>query len=476
MKPQEIDYLIIGGGPGGTPTAMALASAGKSVMLVEKGAGLGGTCLFEGCIPSKIFRESARRLRELKEAGDFGLCLPTLDVTVNWSAVLERKRAILKRRSEGALQNTGRLPTLNTEFGQCRLLSSRSAIIEKEDGTPQEVHFEKAILATGSVPFLPPIRGIDHPRVHDSESILNIDHIPETLLVIGGGPIGVELGQVFNTLGSQVTILETSPRILGPVDKELALLLQQRMQQEGIAIHTHCQVTAILHTGHSEFVEYTDQAGEKQHSIADTVLMVTGRRPNVEGLGLENTAVKHDPHGIEVDASLQTTEAGIYAVGDVVGQPMFAHWATAQGLALARHLMDQPVPFPTANTNSAVIFSEPEIGIAGLTEQQAKQAGLDIEVARYDFHNDARAQIDGHDNGILKIIYETSSHKVIGVHALVEGAGELMGEAALLVKAGLPIEAIAGAIHPHPTLTESFVMAVRSAMAKAGKPNDHKQK
>ncbi len=462
---KQYDVLVIGGGPGGTPTAMALAQAGKKVLLVEAGAGLGGTCLFEGCIPSKIFRESARRLREIREASDFGLCLPTQDVTVNWSAVLERKRAILKRRSDAALQNTERLPTLKTVFGRCRLLSSRSASIEKEDGTTQEIHFEIAILSTGSVPFMPPIRGIEHPRVHDSESILNIDHIPDKLVIVGGGPIGVELGQVFNTFSSQVTILETAPRILGPVDEELATLLQQTMQQQAIDIHTSCQVEAIVHSGQDVFVEYTDQAGEKQHSIADTVLMVTGRRPNVEGLGLENTAVKHGLHGVEVDATLQTTEAGIYAVGDVTGQPMFAHWATAQGLALARHLMGQPVPFPTAATNTAVIFSEPEIGIAGLTEQQAQEAGLDIAVARYDFHIDARAQIDGSDNGLLKIIYETSNHKVVGVHALVEGAGEIMGEAALLVKAGLPIEAIAGAIHPHPTLTESFVMAVRAALA-----------
>ncbi len=461
----QYDVLVIGGGPGGTPTAMALAQAGKKVLLVEAGAGLGGTCLFEGCIPSKIFRESARRLRELRQSSEFGLCLPTQDVTVDWSTVLKRKRAILKRRSEGALRNAGQLPTLNTVFGHCRLLSSRSASIEKEDGTTQEVHFEKAVLSTGSVPFMPPINGIEHPRVHDSESILNIDHIPNKLVIVGGGPIGVELGQVFNTFGSEVTILETAPRILGPVDEELATLLQQAMQQQAIDIHTSCQVQAIVHSGQDVFVEYTDQAGEKQHSIADTVLMVTGRRPNVEGLGLENTAVKHGHHGVEVDATLQTTEGGIYAVGDVTGQPMFAHWATAQGLALAHHLMGQPVPFPTAATNTAVIFSEPEIGIAGLTEQQAQEAGLDIAVARYDFHIDARAQIDGSDQGLLKIIYETSSHKVVGVHALVEGAGEIMGEAALLVKAGLPIEAIAGAIHPHPTLTESFVMAVRAALA-----------
>lgn len=468
MKTQNVEYLIIGGGPGGTPMAMALAAAGKSVLLVEKGPGLGGTCLFEGCIPSKIFRETARRLRELREASEFGLCLPTQDVVVNWSAVLERKRAILKRRSEAALQHTQQLPTLESHFGQCRLLSPRSAIINQEDGTELEIQFDKAILATGSTPFLPPIRGIDHPRVHDSESILNIDHIPEKLVIIGGGPIGVELGQVFNTLGSQITLLETSPRILRPVDEELAMRLQTRMQTDGINIISRCQVSGIIHSGQSVFVNYEDQHGNESHTIADTVLVVTGRRPNVEGLGLENTTVQHDPHGIKVDSKLQTDEAGLYAVGDVVGQPMFAHWATAQGLALARHLLGQAVAFPSADTNSAVIFSEPEIGIAGMTEQQAQQAGLNVAVARYDFQHDARAQIAGRDAGLLKIVFETGSRKVIGVHALVEGAGELMGEATLLVKAGLPIEAIAGAIHPHPTLTESFVMAVRGALAKAG--------
>jgi dihydrolipoamide dehydrogenase len=333
------------------------------VMLVEKGQGLGGTCLFEGCIPSKIFRESARRLRELREAGQFGLCLPTQDVTVNWSAVLERKRTILQQRSEAALHKTGQLPTLKTVFGNCRLLGPRSAVIESEtdgaDSKALEVHFEKAILATGSVPFVPPIKGSDHPRVHDSESILNIDHIPKRLVIIGGGPIGIELGQIFNTLGSEVSILETASRILGSVDEELGSRLQQRMSDDGIDILTDCKVQAIETTGHGVFVEYNIETGEEQHKIADTVLMVTGRRPNIDGLGLENTSVQYDAHGITVSDTLETSEAGIYAVGDAIGQPMFAHWATAQGLALARYLLGQPVKFPGTETNTAVIFSRP---------------------------------------------------------------------------------------------------------------------
>ncbi len=467
MTIQQVEFLVIGGGPGGTPAAMALASAGKSVMLVEKGQGLGGTCLFEGCIPSKIFRESARRLRELKEAGQFGLCLLSQDVTVNWSAVLERKRSILQQRSEAALHKSEQLPTLKTVFGVCELLCSSSAIIEIGGGDKMEVHFEKAILSTGSVPFVAPIKGSDHPRVYDSESILNIDHIPKRLVIIGGGPIGVELGQVFNTLGSDVSILEAASHILGPVDKEFASRLQQRMSDDGIDIITECNTRDILTTGHGVFVEYSINGGEEKHKIADTVLMVTGRRPNVEGLGLENTRVLYNAHGITVNDKLETDEVGIYAVGDVIGQPMFAHWATAQGLALARHLLKQPVKFPTVEINSAVIFSEPEIGIAGLTEQQAKQAGLNVQEARYDFKQDARAQIAGCADGLMKIIFDIDSRRVVGVHIMVEGAGELIGEAALLVKSGIPIEAVAAAIHPHPTLTESFVMAVRKMMAQA---------
>jgi len=464
------DVLIVGGGPGGTPTAMALASAGKQVVLVESGEGLGGTCLFEGCIPSKIMRESARRLRELREAADFGLCLPTQDVRLDWSAIQERKRAILQRRSQAAMAHLQQFPGLSFLHGSAHFLGPRHAQINLADGKSVQVDFEHAIIATGSLPFLPPIKGIDHPRVLDNQSILAIDHVPNDLTIIGAGPIGVELAQIFRTFGSKVTILEAAPGILGPVDQELAGQLRQRMEGDGIDIHTDCHVSAIIHSGQSVSVEYTPSDQDKQHHFTDNVLVAVGRRPNIVGLGIENTAIEHDVHGIKVDVTLQTTEPGIYAVGDVIGQPMFAHWATAQGLMLARHLLGQPVAFPEPRTNTAVIFSEPELAMAGLTEVQARETGIDVGVARYDFKQDARAQIAGSDAGMLKIVFDKRNRKVLGVHVLVEGAGDLMGEAAVLVKTGLPLEAIAGAIHPHPTLAESFVMAVRNAMA-SHRPN-----
>ncbi len=460
------DVLVIGGGPAGTPLAMALAQAGRKVTLVEAGPGLGGTCLFEGCIPSKIFRETARRLRELRAADTFGLCLPTQDAKVNWSAVLARKRAILKRRGETALARAGRIPTLEVVKGHARLLSPRSAEITLPNDQRRTISFEQAVIATGSIPVRPPIPGVDHARVLDSEDILDIGEIPQRLVIIGGGPIGVELGQVFRTLGSEVALLEAAPHILGPVDPELAQILTDRMQNDGIEITTGCQIKAIVNTGgDGVYVEYTASARGERRRFADTVLLVTGRRPRVEGLGLEQTGVTHGPHGIEVNAELETAEPGIFAVGDVIGQPMFAHWATAQGLALARHMRGLPSQFPLAEHNSAVIFSEPEIGMAGLTEAQARERGIAVGIARYDFAQDARAQIAAHDDGMLKIVYDKESRRVVGVHALVEGAGEIMGEAALLVRAGIPIEALANSIHPHPTLTESFGLAARMALA-----------
>ncbi|VAW96398.1 Dihydrolipoamide dehydrogenase [hydrothermal vent metagenome] len=462
---KQYDILVIGGGPGGTPAALALAQAGKKVLLVEAGGGLGGTCLFEGCIPSKIFRETAHRLRDVNRAAEFGIQLPTELVHLDWHRVQARKQEILQRRSGAAVKKVAQFKTLDLLFGHARLQGPRQAEIQPHEGDAFMLRFEQCILATGSRPNRLPLRGVDLPQVYSSDAILDIECIPEHLTVIGGGPIGVELAQVFHALGASVTLLERGPRILQGVDEELVGILERQLIEQGITLHRNASVKSINHTGKGVFVQYDLAEGGYDQTFATVVLMAAGRHAHIDGLGLEATAINASPHGIEVDETLQTTEPGIYAVGDVAGQPMFAHWATAQGLALARHLLGQPAPFPQVTHNSAVIFSTPELAMAGLTETQARAAGMEVAVARYDFSQDARAQISGDDSGILKIVYKTSDRKIIGVHALVEGAADLMGEAALLVRTGLPLEAVVGAIHPHPTLTESFAVAVRSVLA-----------
>jgi dihydrolipoamide dehydrogenase len=464
---RKFDELIIGGGPGGTPAAMALASAGRRVLLVERGAGLGGTCLFEGCIPSKILRESAQRLQAIRRAREFGLQVPAGEIGVDWGAIMKRKAEILGRRSGGALAHARQIPGLDVQFGTAALTGPRRARITPREGQPEDVEFSSAIIATGSLPNPLPVPGGDLQRVLTSEQILEVDHVPSRMVLVGAGPIGVEMAQIFAAFGSRVTLLEAGPRILAPVDEEIALALDGHIRRQGVALELGVAVAAIASEGNHVRVRYRDAAGAPHEAEAELVLVATGRRPNVEGLGLEHTRVRHDRHGVKVNAKLETDEPGIYAIGDVVGQPMFAHWASAQALALAGHLLGRPARFPEPASNTAVIFSAPELGMAGLTESAARAAGHDVGVARYDFRADARAQVSGHPEGLLKLVYDSKSRAVLGVHILAEGAASLLGEGALAVRAGIPVEAVAAAIHPHPTLSESVGSAAREASASA---------
>lgn len=461
----QYDALIIGGGPGGTPAAMALAQAGKRVLLVEAGRGLGGTCLFEGCIPSKIFRETAARRHELGRLGEFGLSMANVTATnINWSAVQAHKHEILRKRSQAALTKAKSLPGLELAFGHARLTGIRSAVIEA-NGERHEIGFENAILATGSVASQLSIPGADLPGVLDSKGLIEIGFVPESLVLIGGGPIGVEMAQIFAMLGTQVTILEAGSRILGPVDGILVNLLTDRLKEDGIDVQTDVVISTIDGEENQHTVRYS-QNGHSHDVTGQIVAIVAGRHPNVDGLGLESTTVRHDRHGVKVDSKLQTDEPGIYATGDLIGTPMFAHWATAQALAVARHLIGVPATFPHPEHNSAVIFSYPELGMAGLTEEAARASGLDVTVAEYDYQVDARSQITGDAFGRLRIVYRQDNLRIVGIHALVEGAADLMGEAALAIRHGLTLNQMASAIHPHPTLTEAFGLTALNALSQ----------
>lgn len=456
------NILVIGGGPGGVPAAIALAQAGKQVVLVEAGEGLGGTCLFKGCIPSKIFRETAYRRAEAARGTEFGLALPAVPPDVDWTAVQARRRHILNMRSKAALMHARELDGLEIVFGRARLIGPRDALIETPGSAPRKLSFEKAILATGSVPSPLPIPGADLPGVLDSDRLIGIGFVPRSLALIGGGPIGIEMAQIFSMLGSEVTVLEAAPRILEPVDAKLANILAEHLSASGVRLETDVHVSSIEGEENSHNV-HVKRGGEDFTITAQTVAIVAGRHPAVGGLGLENTAVQYDRHGVKVTAELETNEPGIFATGDLVGHPMFAHWATAQALAVAQHILGLPALFPRPEHNSAVIFSSPEIGMAGLTEEAARAAGEAIAVAEYDYSVDARAQISANSLGLLRIVYRKNDQRVLGVHVLAEGAADLMGEAALAVHNGATLDQIAASIHPHPTLTEAFGVAARSA-------------
>lgn len=465
-NPQDaVDVLVIGGGPGGTPAAMALAQAGRRVMLVEQGEGLGGTCLFEGCIPSKIFRETALRLRAVARARAFGIDPGSADPKVVWAEVMARKHAILAGRGDAALATAHALPTLTVVNGSATLLGPRNVRVAASGAPPIDVRFDRAILATGSQANRPAFPGVDLPGVWLSDQLLSIDHVPPSIVLVGGGPIGVEMAQIFRFLGSEVTLLQGSERILPAMEPELAERLQAILREDGIDVRCGVRAHAIAPISRGLAVHYLDARGKAGEAAGEHVALAVGRGPRTEGLGLDTTRVEVGPRGVRVGAQLQTHEPGIYAVGDLVGQPMFAHWATAQALALAQHLLGRPVEFPEPEHNTAVIFSHPEFAIAGLTAAQARAAGLDVETATYDYAIDARAQI-GSETGVLRFVFERRTHRIVGVHALIEGASDLIGEAALAVRHGMTLEQLAQAVHPHPTLTESMGLLARQALGK----------
>ena len=461
---ETIDVLVVGGGPGGTPAAMALAQAGKRVLLVESGLGLGGTCLFSGCIPSKIFRETAVRRQEILGAAEFGLDTGTASPPrVDWAAVQARRHRILAQRSGGALATAKGIPTLEVAFGRARLTGPRDAVIDRAGQPPRKVRFGNAILATGSVPRALPVPGADLPGVLDSDRLIDLTEVPTSLALIGGGPIGIEMAQIFAALGAEVTILEASPHILGPVDRVLAGLLQDHLSAQGIRVETGVAVTQIAKGDDGHRVDF-QRDGQTGTVRAQVVAIVAGRVPNVAQLGLEATAIQHGPHGVVVDAHLETQEPGIFATGDLVGHPMFAHWATAQALAVAGHLLGKADAFPRPEHNSAVIFSRPEFGMVGLTLEEAQTRGIDAGVAEYNYRIDARAQIDAAPLGRLRIVFNRADHRILGVHVMADGAADLMGEAALAVRTGMRLEQLATTIHPHPTLTEAFGLTARMAL------------
>ncbi|MHB1283959.1 MAG: dihydrolipoyl dehydrogenase family protein [Metallibacterium scheffleri] len=463
---ESVDVLVIGGGPGGTPAALALAQAGRRVLLVEQGDGLGGTCLFEGCIPSKIFRESALRLHAADRAGEFGVGFDAaMKPVIDWQRVLARKRDILAARAAAALRNAQALPTLQIVRGHARLLGAHRAEISLPGAAPRGLRFAHAILAAGAQAAQSALVGSDLAGVHASEQLLSLDRVPDSLLLVGGGPIGVEMAQIFHLLGSRVTLLQGRERILPSMDADLALQLQQRLQDSGIDLRCGARAQCIVAVPGGLRVTYSDAQGNGGQIEAQHVGLALGRAPRVADLGLEHTRIRHDGKGLRVDAQLQTDEPDIYAVGDLLGQPMFAHWATAQAQALAAHLLGKPTAFPKPEHNSAVIFSHPEFATAGLTVAQAQAAGLIVDTASYDYAIDARAQIGG-ETGLLRFVFERDSRRIVGVHALIEGASDLIGEGALIVRHGLTLEQLAQAIHPHPTLTESMGVLARQTLAR----------
>ena len=457
MTDTQYDVAVIGAGPGGYAAAFQAADLGLRTALIDQDPQLGGVCLLRGCIPSKALLHAARLITDAEEAQVFGIQFgkPQLDL----AALRQRiKTAIIGKLTKG-VQTLASSRKVDVIHARATLKNATTLTLSGSES--RELSFAHAILATGSRPAIPASLKIDDPRVMDSTSALELPDIPTRLLVIGGGYIGLELGTVYQALGSEVTLVEALPRLLTGVDSDLVRPLQQRMQRRFKAIRLDTRVEKLEARKDGIAVSLTDQAGNTTE-VFDRVLVAVGRRPNSEQLGLEQTKVAISPQGfVQVDHQRRTAEPTIFAIGDVAGEPMLAHKATHEGLIAARVIAGRQAAFDVVAI-PAVVFTDPEIAWCGITEEAAKASGQAVTVARFPWAASGRATTLGRNDGVTKLVLDAEYGRILGVGICGVSAGELISEGVLAVEMGAVAEDMAGSIHPHPTLSETLMEAAES--------------
>lgn len=472
METVRYDVVTIGGGPGATPGAELLARHGKRVAVVEQGPGLGGTCLFEGCIPSKIFLETARRLRMLDQAERFGI-KDVHHAGPDRERLLARKREILAVRANGA-ENACRRLGIDLWQGTADFLDDHRVIVHQPQGD-RVLEAAYIIAAPGSVsrPLDPgAVEGGDLAGIWSSADALELPEIPGQLVIVGGGYIGVELATLFAALGSRVRLLEVAPRLLLTEDPEVAEHVRQYWAKGyspngAVTVETGVTLTALRATSLPPWtVEYRNAHGNPERLGADRVLVAIGRIPNTAGLAWEKAGITLGPQGeVPVNAFGQTVVAHIYAPGDVNGRVMLAHAATRQSLLAARHILGQPEEDPVSVVPH-VIFSHPEIAAVG-ADRRDLITHPDWRVTVWPYRQDARALILGDRDGFAQMIWDARTHAVRGLQIVGEGAGELVEEATYAITHGGTLESLVAAIHPHPTLNEVVSELAAEALLQA---------
>jgi dihydrolipoyl dehydrogenase len=455
----EVDVAVVGGGPGGYSAAFRCAELGLEAVVVDAAKRLGGACLFEGCIPSKALLhvatliEDAARAREL--GVDFGEPRVSLDPLRKW-----KSERVVGRLARG-LAAVAKAKSVEVIGGRATFESSRELYVEGDE--PQKVRFKHAIIATGSAPVSLPGLSLTSDRILDSTAALELAEIPERLLVIGGGYIGLELGQVYAALGSKVTLVEMTDGLLPGVDRALVQPLARRCEKLFAKIRLSTKVASLVEKGSA--IEARLDGGESE--TFDRVLVAVGRRPASAGLGLERTRASADPRGfVHVDDRCRTADPSIYAVGDVTGEPMLAHRAMRQGKVAAEVIAQRPAAFDNVVV-PAVVFTDPEVAWCGLTEAEATREGRTVKVARREWAASGRALTLGRTDGVTKMLADPETGRVLGVGIVGPGAGELIAEAALAIETAMTVEDLAATIHTHPTLSETLMEAAESLLREA---------
>jgi len=452
--PDPYDIVIIGGGPGGYTAAIRAAQLGLRTACIDKRAALGGTCLNIGCIPSKALLQSSEKYAEAgKSLAEHGIKIGELGLDLG--AMMARKDKVVTTLTRGIefLFKKNKVEWLK---GSGRIAAPGRVTLEG-DAAPQEISAKSIVIATGSVSTPLPGLDIDEERVVSSTGALALTRVPQTMAVIGGGYIGLELGSVWSRLGAKVTVIEFLDRILPVMDRELGPALQRVLTRSGVKFKLATKVVSGRAGNDGVTLELEPLAGGAAETLtADVVLVSIGRRPFTDGLGLDEIGVERDPGGrIKVDAAYATNIPGIYAIGDVITGPMLAHKAEEEGIALVERLAGQR-SHVDYDVIPSVVYTWPEIAAVGKTEEELKAAGIEYRVGKFPFSANARARANGDTEGFVKILAETAIDRVRGVHIIGPDAGTMIAEAAIAMEFGASAEDIARTCHAHPTLSEAL--------------------
>jgi dihydrolipoamide dehydrogenase len=458
MDSIKTEVVVLGAGPGGYAAAFYAADRGKQVTLVEQNPRLGGVCLNAGCIPSKALLHATALLREAKESArrgiDFGEPKIALDKLRAW------KESILDKLG-GGIKTLAQKRKVEVIQGRGHFEDSHTLRVETDEGQ-KFINYEKAIIAVGSKPAMPSAFDLGNPRVMTSTEALELPEIPRDLLVVGGGYIGMELGTVYATLGSNVVVLEALPSILAGVDADLVRPVTRAAQKLFKEIRLNTKVLKMATSGKQIKVTTRAADAEPRDELYDRVLVSVGRAPNYADLGLENTKVTKDDKGfIKCNAQQQTDDPDIYAIGDVNGGALLAHRASREARIAVEVMLGEQSAFEDI-VIPAVVYTDPEVAWCGLTEAEAKQKNIDIRVAKILWGASGRALTLDRTDGLTKLIIEPQSERILGVGIAGAGAGELIGEGVLAVEMGATAHDLASSVHPHPTLSETLMEAAES--------------
>jgi len=439
---------VIGGGPGGYVAAIRASQLGAEVTLIEK-QHLGGTCLNVGCIPTKALLHTAEIYEQVKNGADYGVIA---EAKLDYIKAQQKKKAIIETMVKGvkSLLVSNKVKII---FGEASFIDKNTlkVVSDKEES----ITYDKIIIASGSIPLKPLIPGIDTPNCIDSTGALGLDHVPKSMLIVGGGVIGVELATLYASLGSKITIIETLEQILPLMDGELTALLREKLEKIGIAIYTSSRVTTIVDRNGLMDVHVAFGDGNKQVFGCEKVLISAGRCADTAGLALEKAGIANNRGYIIVDARMETNVRGVYAIGDCNGKVMLAHAASAQGEVAAENAMGQATIF-NDRTSPSCVYTNPEFASVGLTEGKARRQGIACVTGKFPFVANGKALIMNGGESMMKIIAGAEFGEILGVHILGPRATDVIGECALAIGMEATTDDIIATIHAHPTVTEAI--------------------